>query len=142
MKVKRYMIISFLLVTMLIPTIVNADIKEAQATQIKDYSFQITNFIKTAPFNVPNTNPLYINLRQWSTSTPYNPYTINYSVYTRDVFGVGSRCSYSSSVYNYSGPAVYAEMSSTPKADSAATLEITVTNGNQAYAGYGEIYQN
>jgi hypothetical protein len=62
--------------------------------------------------------------------------------------------SYSSSVYNYSGPAVYAQMSGAPVQDNQATLHITIKKGDQAtlhitikkgdqaYSGYGEIYQN
>ena len=126
-----------------IPTIVNADIKDAQAAQIKSYTFSnIKNWVYSSPFNVPNSNPLYINLRQWSTSSDYTPYTIEYTVFTHTPTGTPKMSSYSSSVYNYSGPAVYAQMSGAPVQDNQATLHITIKKGDQAYSGYGEIYQN
>ena len=139
MKAKRkVIIIALLLVIACIPLSAHANAK-ITATQLYSYGFSdVRDTIYSTGTFSSNTNPIYINLRQWDNSG-YN-YTVTYTVCKKSWLGDIDYCSYSSSVSNQNGPAVYAKMNGTPAAGSGRSLRIAVSG---SYAnGHGELYQN
>lgn len=112
----------------------------ANAAQIKTYTFSnVRDYVESNAFSVPNTNPIWINFRQWDNSG-YN-YTITYTVRSQKGLSGTVYCSYSSSISNQNGSAEYKQMSGTPVAGNRY-LRIEVTSGATYTNGYGELYQN
>ncbi|MFA7077276.1 MAG: hypothetical protein WC147_02530 [Syntrophomonas sp.] len=135
---RRFLIISTLLLAIsFIPVFSYAS---ANAAQIKAYTFSdVWYYIESSNFNVANTNPIWINFRQWDASD-YN-YTITYSVRSKQGTVVTTHCSYSSSISNQNGSVQYKQMSGTPTSGSRY-MRIEVTSGATYTSGYGELYQN
>ncbi|MDD2300768.1 MAG: hypothetical protein PHU69_14165 [Fermentimonas sp.] len=135
---RRFLIISTLLLAIaFIPVFSYAS---ADAAQIRAYTFSnVRDYVESSAFNVPNTNPIWINFRQWDNSG-YN-YTITYKVQSAKGYSATVHCSHSSSISNQNGSAQYQQMSGTPVAGSKY-LRIEVTSGATYTNGYGELYQN